>query len=124
MTKILIADDSWLSRRVLKKVLNDGSYETVEAVNGTEALAMLEEGEVACVFLDLVMPELDGHGVLRAVRERGISTPVVVVTADIQTTTRVRCEELGAVAVLNKPPKGSDVLEAVRQSLLRSQAGL
>lgn len=120
MPKILVADDSWLTRRLLSKILAERGYEVLEAVNGVEALATLETGEVACALLDLVMPEIDGYGVLQAVRDRDIRVPIIVLTADIQTTTRTRCESLGASAILNKPAKNEEILEALRASLART----
>ena len=64
-SKILIADDSEMNRSILLDMLED-DYEIVEAENGTEAVAILQQlgTEIALVLLDIVMPEMDGFGVL------------------------------------------------------------
>ena len=67
-----------------------------------------------CVLLDLLMPEMTGREVLQQIQQEGLGIPVIVITADVQTTTRHECLELGATAVLNKPRNAEELLAAVR----------
>lgn len=117
MATILVADDSWLARRVVSGILEPHGHELVMATNGREALDLLEDVQPECIFLDLLMPELDGFGVLEALRERGSRIPVIVMTADIQSTSRTRCEQYKVAAFLNKPVQ-SEALLPLLDSLL------
>ena len=63
------------------------------------------------------MPEMQGQEVLREMRDRGLQIPTIVMTADIQETTRSECLELGALAVLNKLPKGEELLPWIEKAL-------
>ena len=117
MALILVVDDSWLTRKIVGKILTSGGYDVEEAVNGTEAVEAAEGGRPDCLLLDLLMPELDGFGVLEILREKELAIPVVVLSADIQQTSLARCLELGARTVINKPPKDQELLEAIRAAL-------
>lgn len=103
MPTILIADDSLFQRMMLGKAAKAEGFDTQEARNGRECLELIRESRPDAVVLDLNMPEVDGMGVMTALREEGITLPILVLTADIQTSTQQRCLALGAVAVLNKP---------------------
>src|SRR3954452_20228293 len=81
---VLIADDDPVQRRLLEAMVRRFGYETEVVDGGEAALARLEAADrpqVDCLILDLVMPDLDGMGVLGRLRERRISAPVVVQTA-------------------------------------------
>ncbi|WP_026079960.1 response regulator [Spirulina subsalsa] len=109
MGLILLAEDASFSRTMLRRALEKEGHEVIEATNGKHCLEMLENHEPDCLFLDLLMPEMNGYEVLEALQNQGIRLPVVVVTADIQDTSRERCLNLGAIAVLNKPPKPQEL---------------
>jgi len=82
-TRVVVADDSGLMRRVVASTLEHAGFDVVGAArDGDEALALCERERPDAMTLDLAMPGLDGIGVLRALRRRGESaTPVVVVSA-------------------------------------------
>ncbi len=120
MTLILITDDSKFQRNIVRNTLQKAGYETVEAVNGKEALIAIEEHQPDAMSLDLLMPELDGFGVLEAMKNKNMKIPVVVCSADIQETTKKRCIELGATGFINKPLK-PDSLERLI-SILKSKS--
>lgn len=102
MPRILILEDALLSRRILNRTLQSGGYEVIEATNGAEGLEILKTQPVDCILLDLLMPTMGGLEVLTILKQRGSNIPVIVITADIQETTRQQCLNLGAVAVLHK----------------------
>jgi CheY-like chemotaxis protein len=110
---ILVIEDSAFTRRQLTKTLTAAGCEVWEAVNGKEGLERIKAQTPDCIFLDLLMPELDGIAVLQKLKQDGSSIPVVVLSADIQETTRTKCLELGAVAFLEKPPHNEQLLEIV-----------
>lgn len=109
MAHILVIDDSGLTRTKMTGILRTLGHTTAQAVNGKDALDKVQAEEFDCAFTDLLMPELDGFGFLEGVKKIKPSLPVVVVSADIQKATHDRCYELGAVAVLTKPPKPEEV---------------
>lgn len=100
---ILVVDDSAFTRKRIRQVLQPDGYALVEAESGAKALTILGKQQFSCILTDLVMPELDGFGLLAEIQRRHMTTPVVVISADIQKTTRGKCEELGATGFVQKP---------------------
>jgi len=102
---VLVVDDSAFSRRMLKKAFPEKWEVTVtEASNGKEALVALTSQKFDIMFLDLTMPEIDGFGVLEALKNRAdITCKIFVVTADVQPKAKQLCKEFGAMAFLPKP---------------------
>ena len=121
MTSILVVEDSWLTRRVICKILRAEGYETWEASSGPEALELLNTQTPDCMLLDLLMPDMEGREVLQALRERGIKVPVIVITADIQSTTREECMELGALTVIHKMPNSDELVGWIKKALSVSE---
>jgi CheY-like chemotaxis protein len=115
MVKILIADDSWVARLGMKKLLATLGHEALEATDGLKALEMLQASPIDVLFLDLLMPELDGFGVLEGLSKLGQRPRVYVLSADIQETTRQKCQDLGVDGFLNKPPMRSQIEEALKE---------
>ncbi len=113
MSRILIIEDSLLSRQFLKKILQPAGYEVVEAPNGTEGLAILASQPIDCILLDLGMPEMGGEEVLRILQQQESQVPVIVISADIQETTGQRCLGLGAFTILHKIVSPNELLQAV-----------
>lgn len=116
MAQILIVDDSPFTRRQLKKALLALGHQVTEADNGARALEAISLAQPDVVFTDLLMPEMNGFefiGQLRARADGTEATPVVVLTADIQDSSRDRCEELGATTFINKPVKGPAIEQAM-----------
>ncbi|MDP3319203.1 MAG: response regulator, partial [Bosea sp. (in: a-proteobacteria)] len=82
---VLVVDDDPVQRRLLDAMLRRSGYDVAVAETGQAALQMLtgpDSERFDAVVLDLVMPELDGMGVLAALRDRAIETPVIVQTAN------------------------------------------
>ncbi len=78
-----------------------GSYEIRVALDGEDALRVLDQGAVDAIVLDMLMPVLDGAGFLRAARARGLDAPVILVSA--QSDLRARARALGVDDFLQKP---------------------
>lgn len=114
---ILIADDSLFQRTVLGKAAREQGYAVVEARDGLECLDRIRGERPAVVCLDLNMPGLKGQEVLETLAQEGLAVPAIVVSADVQHSTRARCEELGARAFLNKPVAPEAFIEALRKVL-------
>src|SRR4026207_542076 len=101
--KVLIVDDSALSRRTLRRILESASYEVVEADDGMTALEVYFLEKPSLVLLDLVMKGMYGLDVLVKLREMDPNALVVVASADIQSSTRKLVDEAGALGFINKP---------------------
>lgn len=103
--KALIVDDNEMNREMLSFMLED-EYEIVEACDGIEALAKVDEhGEsISAILLDIVMPNLDGFGVLEGLKERHLMSkiPVLVISAT-DTESERRCFEYGISDFIRKP---------------------
>jgi CheY-like chemotaxis protein len=117
MALILIVDDAAFTRRMLRKALVAGGHEILEATNGQECLDMVGTNTPDCILIDLLMPVMDGFAVLEALRDRKLTIPVIVISADIQENVRQRCLELGAAGFINKPPKEEQLRQTVQQVL-------
>ena len=115
--KILIVDDSALSRRTLRRVLETAGYEVVEAADGMTALETYFLEKPALVLLDLVMKGMYGLDVLVKLREMDPNALVVVASADIQSSTRTMVDEAGALGFVNKPFISEQVIAAVESAL-------
>ena len=115
--KILIVDDSALSRRTLRRILETAEYEVVEAGDGMAALELYFLEKPGLVLLDLVMKGMYGLDVLVKLREMDPKALVVVASADIQSSTRKMVDEAGALGFINKPFVAEPVLAAVEAAL-------
>ncbi|HEY4422980.1 MAG TPA: response regulator [Pyrinomonadaceae bacterium] len=115
--KILIVDDSALSRRTLRRILESAGYEVVEADDGMTALELYFLEKPSLVLLDLVMKGMYGLDVLVKLREMDPKALVVVASADIQSSTRKMVDEAGALAFINKPFVSEPVIAAVEAAL-------
>ncbi|MGR3220777.1 MAG: response regulator transcription factor [Candidatus Anammoxibacter sp.] len=119
MAKILVIEDSLLTRTMMKHTLKGLGHEPVFAVNGEEGIKLAVEEKPECITLDLLLPgEMGGRKVLTALKEKNIDIPVVVVTSNTQDTVKKECLKLGAACVINKPAK-TEELEEVLKKLLK-----
>ena len=121
--KILIVDDSALSRRTLRRMLESAGYEVVEAEDGMTALEMYFLEKPRLVLLDLVMKGMYGLDVLVKMREMDPNASVVVASADIQSSTRKMVDDAGAQAFINKPFVSEQVIAAVEAALGEGATG-
>jgi two-component system chemotaxis response regulator CheY len=117
MAKILVVDDSGMSRRTLRKILEPAGHEIIEAEEGITALELYFLDKPDMVFLDLTMTGMYGLDVLNKLREMDPEARVIVASADIQSSTREMVDAGGASAFVNKPFTSDKVLSAVRKTM-------
>ena len=103
MARILVVDDEPDILFMLRMGLEDEGHEVVLAPDGRAGLAQLADVRPDLVVLDVMMPILDGFGVLEAKRERGDETPVVMLSAKSEQRDIDRAFALGAVEFVSKP---------------------
>ncbi|MFH0925122.1 MAG: response regulator [bacterium] len=114
--KIVLVDDNIVPRLKLKKFILDADKlcEVIEGKNGLEGIDIIKKEKPDLVFLDLLMPGLDGNEVLKRLRSEGIETKVVILTSDIRDKTKEELLALGAWQFLNKPCTGEKVAEIIK----------
>lgn len=119
MKKILIVDDSALSRRMMRRILEPAGYHVVEASDGFGALEQYAMEQPDLVLLDLTMEGMHGLEVISNLRRMSETVRVVVASADIQSSTRELSREAGAAGFIAKPFDEKTVLETVGKTLER-----
>jgi CheY-like chemotaxis protein len=115
MSRVLVVDDSWVVRHHLTKYLSTDGHEIRTADCGEAALEALAASRFDVMILDLLMPGIDGLEVLSRLGEFPAAPPVIVLSADIQDTTRALVLKKGARLFLEKPPEPRKVRNAVRK---------
>jgi two-component system copper resistance phosphate regulon response regulator CusR len=120
--KILIVEDEPKTGDYLRQGLREAGF-TVDLVqDGLDGLHLGIEGDQDLIILDVMLPRMDGWGVLQALTQAGITTPVIFLTAKDQVEERVRGLELGAADYLVKPFSFAELLARVRNVLRRGPA--
>src|SRR5687767_1021319 len=120
--KILVVDDSGLARRRARGILESAGFEVIEAEDGIAALESYFVAKPDIVLLDLVMKGMYGLEVLARLREMDPSVRVVVVSADVQTSSHQMAAEAGAAGFLIKPLDETEALAIIRKALDPSHA--
>ncbi|HEU5041026.1 MAG TPA: sigma-54 dependent transcriptional regulator, partial [Gemmatimonadales bacterium] len=116
--QVFLVDDEANIRRMLAALLRDEGFAVAEAANGNAALLQVEQVNPDVILLDLLMPPgPDGLETLARLRERGITTPVIMMSGKAQLTDAVRAVKLGAFQFLEKPLAPEAVLVTVRAAL-------
>src|SRR6476469_7909164 len=109
--KVLLVDDSGLARRSTRRVLEQAGYVVVEAEDGLSALERFAIDKPDVVMLDLVMKGMYGLDVLAKLRELDPAVRVIVMSADVQTSSRALVREAGAAGFINKPAAQGQIVE-------------
>jgi two-component system, chemotaxis family, chemotaxis protein CheY len=115
--KILLVDDSGLARRSVRHILEPEGYEVVEAEDGMSALERYFLEKPDLVLLDLVMRGMPGLDVLKKLHEMDAAARVVVVSADIQHSSREMAEHGGASGFVTKPVERAAILKVIADVL-------
>lgn len=115
--KVLIVDDSALARRNLRQILETAGYDVAEADDGLVALERYFLDKPDVVLLDLVMRGMYGLDVLKKLRELDPDARVLVVSADVQSSSHELVEEAGAKGFVNKPFDKDEILGALSAAL-------
>ena len=117
MAKILIVDDSAMSRRILRGILESGGHHVSEAEDGMVALEKFFLDKPDLVLLDLIMKGMFGMDVLKKIRLMDDKARIIVATADIQSSTRAMTKSEGASGFVTKPFTSEEILSAVQTVL-------
>lgn len=107
--KVLIVEDDYRAARLLVAALSEIGYETVVAEDGRIALALASAQSFDAVLLDVMLPQLDGVSVARALRERGLNVPILMLTALGDLDERLAGLDAGADDYLVKPAEPLEI---------------
>ena len=86
-----------------------------------EFLAAFDPDRASCLLLDLHMPEMSGIDVLKLLRSRGITTPVIVISGRTDMDLEVLVKNLGAMAILRKPPDNYELIELIKRATSQAE---
>ena len=120
--RVLVVEDAKDMNRLIVKTLKKAGYIVDSCYDGLEALDFLPCAEYDAILLDVMMPGLDGYELLRRLREQGIDTPVLFLTARDAVADRVKGLDLGADDYLVKPFDFDELLARIR-AMTRKRAG-
>ena len=111
--KVLLVDDSGLARRSTRRILEGAGYAVIEAEDGMAAIEQYYVEKPDVVMLDLIMKGMYGLEVLSKLREMDPDARVVVLSADIQSSSRELVQAAGAAGFLTKPADPAEMLDMV-----------
>ena len=112
--RILLAEDEKSMSRALCAILTKNNYSVETVYDGQDALDYLLGGEYDCAILDVMMPKMDGFTVLQKIRGKGITIPVMMLTAKSEVDDKVEGLDLGANDYLTKPFESRELLARLR----------
>ncbi|MEV6831984.1 response regulator transcription factor [Amycolatopsis sp. NPDC051102] len=120
--RVLLADDDRAIRESLVRALDLEGYRVTEVADGVSALATARRDEFDVLILDVMMPGVDGLGVCRVLRAEGDPTPILMLTARVETPDRVAGLDAGADDYLPKPFELDELLARLRALLRRTSS--
>lgn len=117
MIRIMTVDDSASMRQMVSFTLKGAGYHVVEAIDGSDALKKMEMHSIHMLITDINMPNLDGIGLVRKVREHAVYKfiPIILLTTESQETKKQEGRAAGATGWIVKPFKPDQLLNIVRK---------
>lgn len=116
--KVLVIDDE-MTMRALLEILLGKQYEVHTVSSAIEALTWLDRNLPDLIISDVQMPDLDGFGFLKTVREKGYTrnTPIIMLSGKLESKERIKCYQLGAQDYLTKPFNLEELEEVIKKNL-------
>ena len=121
MFHILVDEDDQALNKLICRVLNKNGYETASATDGEEALALLDQMYIDLIITDLMMPNMDGYDLTKALRDSGYQLPILVVTARDTFPDKAKGFKLGIDDYMVKPIDVNELLLRVEALLRRAK---
>ncbi len=121
MKRILVIEDDRAILRGLKDNLEYDKYEVLTATDGEQGYCLIQEKKPDLIILDLMLPKMSGYELCRKVREEGLTTPILMLTARGEEVDRVLGLDLGADDYVTKPFSVPELLARIRAILRRMQ---
>ncbi|MBJ3786789.1 sigma-54-dependent transcriptional regulator [Devosia sediminis] len=118
MTRVLVVDDDPVQLRLTAEIANRAGFKPITATGGEQALAILrDDPQLGAVILDLVMPDLDGMTVMEIMRKEGLTTPVIIQTANASLETVITAMRQGAADYFVKPVSPERLVISLRNAM-------
>ena len=118
--KILVIDDERSIRNLMQEILEDEGHSVDVAENGVKGVELADREKYDIIFCDIKMPELSGEEVLDTLRNKGIETPVIMISGHGDIETAVSCIKKGAFDFLSKPLDLNRILITIKNATERS----
>ncbi|WP_418895887.1 response regulator transcription factor [Sporosarcina cyprini] len=118
--KVLIVDDEQPIRTLLEYNLKQSNFDTYVAVDGVEAIEMVETVQPDLILLDLMLPKMDGIEVCKLLRQQDVNVPIIMLTAKGEEPDKVLGLEIGADDYMTKPFSPREVIARVKAVLRRT----
>jgi len=112
---ILLAEDNQINQKVIRVLFKNLGYELDIVENGNEVLDQIKQRDYDIVFMDVMMPEMDGYEATSALRDQGYTRPVVAITADVSDEARNKAKNTGINDFIPKPVK----IDEIKRVLIR-----
>jgi CheY-like chemotaxis protein len=118
-TKVLIVDDSTTIVAVLRKMLQQNGFQTIEAYTAEDALEIARDLAPDLIFLDIVLPGMDGFAALRALRREPTTklVPIIMISGNVQATEQFYVQRIGADDFMKKPFSRAEVFARIERLL-------
>jgi CheY-like chemotaxis protein len=120
---LLLAEDNIVNQRLAVRLLEKQGHRVAVVGDGRDAVEVLEDMDFDLILMDVQMPNMDGLEATRAIRERGLSIPIVAMTAHAMKGDRERCLAAGMDEYISKPIKAAD-LQAVIERAMSASVGV
>ncbi|MEN8956682.1 MAG: sigma-54 dependent transcriptional regulator, partial [Flavobacteriales bacterium] len=120
MTKILVIDDERPIRSVLREILENEKYQVDDAENGKIGFELATKNKYDVILCDIKMPEMDGVEVLEKLQEKGVDSPIIMISGHGTIDTAVECLQKGAYDFIQKPLDLNRTLVSIRNAFERS----
>ena len=119
--KVMVIDDSKTIRRTAEKLLKNAGCDVVTAENGFEALPIISTSHPDIIFIDIMMPRLDGYQTCSLIKNNTVfkDTPVIMLSSKDGLFDRAKGRVVGAEQYLTKPFARDDLLNAIRTHLIK-----
>jgi CheY-like chemotaxis protein len=113
--KLLVVDDNLLNLKLAVQVLKRLNVNVTTVISGQEAVTCLKSETFDAILLDIHMPDMNGFDTFQAIRELGIKSPIIALTADTFEETRLEIERFGFEAILLKPYNINELKELLQR---------
>jgi len=120
---ILLAEDNRVNQLLMVRLLERRGHQVTVAGDGLVALDEAARYSFDVILMDVQMPEMDGLEATRILRERGVRTPIIAMTAHAMQGDRDKCLRAGMSAYVSKPIQPEDVFEAIEDAVIAGRAG-
>ena len=117
---VIIVEDDGAVRDSLQEMLRLFGFDTLTFETGERALRAADSFTAGCLLMDIRLPDMDGFMLLKTLRSKRVSLPIVLMTGHEDLAIKARSPRVGAFAVLDKPVSEADLLDTIERALRHS----